>query len=127
VAHCSASGIGSLAGGSIWNVAAVRQVIEKLPTVATSATSLSSPIVFFAAAQLSSLSPLLARFRSPMQSTCVRAHRERVCAHLCEPGIARVPVPGDGEVDDLLFAAGEQPGRQTRPAGFGRVGGASVM
>src|SRR5215472_13913419 len=50
VAPYSASGIGSLAGGSIWNVAAVRHVIEKLPTVATRATRLSSPIVFSAAA-----------------------------------------------------------------------------
>jgi len=31
-------GIGLSAGGSIWNVAAVRHVIEKAPTVATSAT-----------------------------------------------------------------------------------------
>jgi hypothetical protein len=37
-------------GGSIPNVAAVKQVIEKLPVDATSATRLSSPIVFSAAA-----------------------------------------------------------------------------
>jgi hypothetical protein len=46
----SASGVGLFGGGSIWNVAAVRHVIEKLPTVATSATRLSSPMVFSAAA-----------------------------------------------------------------------------
>src|SRR5262249_41003293 len=33
-------------------------------------------------------------------------------ARLRIPGIARVPVPGDGEVDDLLLAATERPGRQ---------------
>ena len=37
-------------GGSIPNVLAVIQVIEKLPVDATSATRLSSPIVFSAAA-----------------------------------------------------------------------------
>ncbi len=45
-----ASGIGLSAGGSIWNVAAVRQVVEKAPTVATNATRCSNPIVFSAAA-----------------------------------------------------------------------------
>src|SRR5262249_37569400 len=50
VALYSASGAGSLAGGSIWNGAAVRHVIEKLPIVATRATTLSSPMVFSAAA-----------------------------------------------------------------------------
>src|SRR5215471_3456824 len=50
VAPYSASGVGLAGGGSIWNVAAVRHVIEKLPTVATSAMRLSSPMVFSAAA-----------------------------------------------------------------------------
>jgi hypothetical protein len=45
-----ASGVGLAAGGSMPNVLAVRQVIEKLPVVATSATRLSSPMVFSAAA-----------------------------------------------------------------------------
>src|SRR5262249_372708 len=45
-----ASGIGLSAGGSIWKVPAVRHVIEKAPTVATSATRCSSPIVLSAAA-----------------------------------------------------------------------------
>ena len=49
-ARYSASGVGLADGGSILNVAAVRQVIEKPPVVATSATRLSSPIVFSAAA-----------------------------------------------------------------------------
>src|SRR5260221_12780727 len=44
----SASGVGLSAGGSIPNVAAVMQVIEKLPVVATSATRLSSPMAFSA-------------------------------------------------------------------------------
>lgn len=46
----SANGVGLAGGGSIPKVTAVRQVIEKLPVVATSATRLSSPIVFSAAA-----------------------------------------------------------------------------
>ena len=46
----SASGVGLAAGGSIPKVAAVRQVIEKLPVDATSATKASRPIVFSAAA-----------------------------------------------------------------------------
>src|SRR5262249_46358779 len=50
VIHYPASGAGSFAGGSIWNVAAVMQVIENAPTAATSVTRLSSPIVFSAAA-----------------------------------------------------------------------------
>jgi hypothetical protein len=45
-----ASGVGFSVGGSIPNVPAVIQVIEKLPVNATSATRLSSPIVFSAAA-----------------------------------------------------------------------------
>ena len=45
----SASGVGLAAGGSIPNVLAVIQVIEKLPIDATSATRLSNPIVFSAA------------------------------------------------------------------------------
>jgi hypothetical protein len=44
-----ASGVGLAAGGSMPNVLAVRQVIEKLPVVATSATRLSRPMVFSAA------------------------------------------------------------------------------
>jgi len=48
-ARYSASGIGLAAGGSIPNVLAVIQVIEKLPIDATSATRLSNPIVFSAA------------------------------------------------------------------------------
>jgi hypothetical protein len=39
------------------------------------------------------------------------ADGERV-AHLRVPGIARVPMPGDGEVDDLLLAARQRPRRQ---------------
>ncbi len=38
------------AGGAIWNVLAVMQVIEKLPVVATSATRSGNPKVFSAAA-----------------------------------------------------------------------------
>jgi hypothetical protein len=49
VAGYSASGVGLAAGGSIPNVLAVIQVIEKLPIDATSATRLSNPIVFSAA------------------------------------------------------------------------------
>jgi hypothetical protein len=45
-----ASGIGSSACGSIWNVAAVMQVMENAQTAATSVTRLSSPIAFSAAA-----------------------------------------------------------------------------
>src|SRR6266851_4702584 len=45
-----ASGVGLAASGSITNVLAVIQVIEKLPIEATSATRLSSPIVFSAVA-----------------------------------------------------------------------------
>jgi hypothetical protein len=48
-ARYSASGVGLAAGGSIPNVLAVIQVIEKLPIDATSATRLSNPIVFSAA------------------------------------------------------------------------------
>src|SRR5881227_767173 len=33
-------------------------------------------------------------------------------ARLRVPGIARVPMPGDSEVDDLLLAARERPGRE---------------
>ncbi len=50
VAGYSASGVGLAAGGSIPNVLAVMQVMEKLPIEATSATRLSSPIDFSAAA-----------------------------------------------------------------------------
>ena len=50
LARYSASGVGLAAGGSIPNVLAVMQVIEKLPIEATSATRLSSPIDFAAAA-----------------------------------------------------------------------------
>ena len=50
VIHYPASGAGSFAGGSIWNVAAVMQVIENAPTAETSVTRLSSPMVFSAAA-----------------------------------------------------------------------------
>jgi hypothetical protein len=46
----SASGVGFSGGGSIPNVLAVMQVIEKLPVDATSATRLVSPSVFSAAA-----------------------------------------------------------------------------
>jgi hypothetical protein len=46
----SASGVGLGAGGSIPNVLAVIQVMEKLPIEAISATRLSNPIVFSAAA-----------------------------------------------------------------------------
>jgi hypothetical protein len=46
----SFNGVGLSAGASMPNVPAVMQVIEKLPVVATSATRLSSPIVFAAAA-----------------------------------------------------------------------------
>src|SRR5262249_10020100 len=49
-ASYSASGVGLSRGGSIWNVAAVRHVMEKLPTAATRATRLSSPITFSAVA-----------------------------------------------------------------------------
>jgi len=45
-----ASGVGLWAGGSTPNELAVRHVIEKLPVVATSATRLSSPMIFSAAA-----------------------------------------------------------------------------
>jgi hypothetical protein len=44
----SASGVGLSVGGSIANVLAVIQVIEKLPIDATNATRLSNPIVFSA-------------------------------------------------------------------------------
>ena len=43
----SASGVGFSGGGSIPNVLAVMQVIEKLPVDATSATRPSSPMVLF--------------------------------------------------------------------------------
>ena len=46
----SASGVGFSGGGSIPNVLAVMQVIEKLPVDATSATRPSSPMVVSAAA-----------------------------------------------------------------------------
>jgi Aldehyde dehydrogenase family len=49
-ARYSASGVGLAGGGSIPNVLAVRQVIEKLPVDATSATKPSSPIVSCAVA-----------------------------------------------------------------------------
>jgi hypothetical protein len=49
-ARYSASGVGLAAGGSIPNVLAVMQVIEKLPIDATSATKASSPMVACAAA-----------------------------------------------------------------------------
>jgi hypothetical protein len=45
----SASGVGLAAGGSIPNVLAVIQVIEKLPIEAVNATRLSNPIAFSAA------------------------------------------------------------------------------
>ena len=45
-----ASGVGLSAGGSMPNVFAVMQVIEKLPVVATAATKLSVPKSFSAAA-----------------------------------------------------------------------------
>ena len=45
----SASGVGFSGGGSIPNVLAVMQVIEKLPVDATSATRPSSPMIFSAA------------------------------------------------------------------------------
>ncbi len=45
-----ASGVGLSAGGSMPNVFAVMQVIEKLPVVATAATRLSMPRSFSAAA-----------------------------------------------------------------------------
>jgi hypothetical protein len=45
----SASGVGLTAGGSIPNVLAVIQVIEKLPIEAVNATRLSNPIAFSAA------------------------------------------------------------------------------
>jgi len=44
------SGVGLSAGGSMPNVFAVMQVIEKLPVAATSATMPSVPIAFSAAA-----------------------------------------------------------------------------
>ena len=44
------AGVGLAAGGSTPNELAVMQVIEKLPVVATSATRLSTPMVFSAAA-----------------------------------------------------------------------------
>src|SRR3954471_7287856 len=59
--HYSASGVGFSGGGSIPNVLAVMQVIEKLPVDATSATRPSSPMVFSAAAYVWSLRPLFAR------------------------------------------------------------------
>jgi hypothetical protein len=46
----SASGTGLFAGGSTPNALAVRQVMEKLPVVATAATRASSPIAARAAA-----------------------------------------------------------------------------
>ena len=45
-----ASGVGFSAGGSMPKELAVMQVIEKLPIAATSATSVSRPMVFSAAA-----------------------------------------------------------------------------
>ena len=48
-ARYSASGVGLAGGGSIPNVLAVIQVIEKLPIDATSATKASSPMVACAA------------------------------------------------------------------------------
>lgn len=45
-----ASGVGLAAGGSIWKVAAVMQVVVNVPVVATAATRLSRPKVFSAAA-----------------------------------------------------------------------------
>jgi hypothetical protein len=50
VARYGASGVGLSAGGSMPNVFAVMQVIEKLPVVATAATKLSVPKSFSAAA-----------------------------------------------------------------------------
>ena len=50
LANYSVSGIGFSDGGSIPNVPAVMQVIEKLPINAISPTRLSSPMVFSAAA-----------------------------------------------------------------------------